>query len=198
MTARRSMSGSSLLLGLVTVVCLTLVTRRATAERQDMALHQDRGLVPGSDTTPSTAPPIAAALGAATVRDLAGQRVPIVPVGEPVIVMISSRTCPWCKKALKDIGELTAGRAVPRLTVLTLEGAAEGTPMMAAERIVGARLIGPADDQAQVQMTFRYPGTPTFLAVDRRGRIAYTMPGYPMREVMRTWVAVMTGDAPAP
>jgi len=70
--------------------------------------------------------------------------------------------------------------------------------MLAKEHITGAQLIGPAAGRDQVMLTFRYPGTPTFLAVDKNGRVVGTMPGYPMREVLKTWYAVMVGDADTP
>ena len=40
-------------------------------------------------------------LATALVRDLDGQRVALVPKGQPTVVMVSSRTCPWCKKAVE-------------------------------------------------------------------------------------------------
>lgn len=138
------------------------------------------------------------AIGAFKVRDLDGNVIPIVTAGEPSIVMVNSTTCGWCKRALRDIGELANGRPVPRLKVLTLEGAKFGIPMLSQENIVGAQLIGPAGNSDQVLLTFRYPGTPTFVAIDRDGRVARTMPGYPIREEMKHWFAVMVGDADVP
>ena len=54
------------------------------------------------------------------------------------------------------------------------------------------------NDNARVSLTFRYQGTPTFLAVDREGRVVQVMPGYPMREVLKLWYNVMVGDAETP
>ena len=138
------------------------------------------------------------AIGALKVRDLSGNIVPLVTPGEPSIVMVNSTTCGWCKRALRDIGEMANGRPVLRLKVLTLEGASFGTPMLEKERISGAQLIGPAGESDQVLLTFRYPGTPTFVAIDRNGRVARTMPGYPIREEMQHWFAVMVGDSDVP
>ena len=151
-----------------------------------------------SDTAPASAPTAARALGSLAVRNLDGERVPLVTPGQPLIVMVSSETCGWCKRALKDLGELSAGRPLPRLTVITLEGAAEGVPMLAREGITGARLVGPAGGSDQVLFTFRFPGTPTFVAIDRNGRVVKTLPGYPIREEMRHWYAVMVGDQETP
>jgi hypothetical protein len=148
--------------------------------------------------TSQEAPSVREALGRFAVRDARGRTVPLVPDGEPAVVMISSRTCGWCKRALRDLGEMAGGRPLPRLRLLTLEGAAEGAPMVAKEAIAGAVLLGPAGSADQVQLTFRYPGTPTFLAVDRRGRVVRTLPGYPIREEMRHWFAVMVGDQDTP
>jgi thioredoxin-related protein len=70
--------------------------------------------------------------------------------------------------------------------------------MLAKEQIAGAQLVGPRDESAQIRLTFRYPGTPTFLAVDRNGRVMRTLPGYPIPEEMKRWVAVMVGDSATP
>ena len=154
--------------------------------------------VPGTDTAPATAPSAQRALGAFFVTDLAGSKVPLVTPGTPTILMVSSETCGWCKRALKDLGEMSGGRPLSRLTLLTLEGAASGAPMLAKERIAGARLVGPSGSTDQVLLTFRYPGTPTFVAIDRNGRVVKTMPGYPIREEMQHWFAVMVGDQDTP
>ncbi len=155
-------------------------------------------VVAGSDTAPQQAPTAEQALGAFRVRNLAGKSEPLVTKGQPVILMVSSRTCTWCKRALKDLGELSAGRPLPRLKVITLEGAAEGVAMLAKEGITGAQLVGPVGGADQVLLTFRYPGTPTFVAIDRNGRVVKTLPGYPIREEMKHWYAVMVGDQDVP
>jgi thioredoxin-related protein len=124
--------------------------------------------------------------------------VPIVNDGEPAIVMINSRTCGYCKMALRDLGAYANGRDASRLRMLTLEGAADGVPMLRDANIVGAVPLGPATSQTQVLLTFRYRGTPTFVAVDADGRIRGTMPGYPGPERLASWFDVMLGDRPAP
>ncbi len=151
-----------------------------------------------ADTAPQTAPSAGQALGAFNVRNLQGKLVPLATKGQPAIVMVSSRTCSWCKRTLKDLGEMSAGRPLPRLKLLTLEGAAEGIPMLAKEGLTGVEMIGPAGSSDQVLLTFRYPGTPTFVAIDRNGRVVQTMPGYPIRQVLEHWYAVMVGDADTP
>jgi len=151
-----------------------------------------------SDTAPQTAAKAEDAIGLFKVRNAEGKLIPLVTKGQPAIVMVSSVTCSWCKRALKDLGEMSAGRPLTRLKLLTLEGAADGAPMVAKEGIVGAQLIGPAGNSDQVLMTFRYPGTPTFVAIDRNGRVVKTMPGYPIRQEMAHWFAVMVGDAETP
>jgi|GEM_PF-1005071 len=190
----------NLALTLVALSCAVLIARRATAERRTSAvdLSRDHHVVAGTDTAPETAPRLQDAIGVYKVKNLAGKTVPLIVEGQPTIVMINSRTCSWCKKSVKDIGELSEGRALPRLTVLTLEGAAEGEPMLAKEKIVGATLVGPAGPSEQVLLTFRNAGTPTFIAVDRNGRVVRTMPGYPIREELKFWHAVMLGEAEVP
>jgi len=189
---------SSMALAGVALGCALLVGARITAEQPPAAYLSVPAPPPGVDTAAATAPKIEDALGAVRLADLGGRPTSAVPRGQPTIVMINSRTCPWCKRSLADIGRLAGGTPLPRLTVLTLEGAAEGTPMLAKEKIIGARLIGPRDDTAQTALTFRVQGTPTFFAVDRNGRVARTLPGYPMEEELKHWLAVMRGSASLP
>lgn len=189
------------MLATTVILCVVLVAKRiapGTEATSDDFAAVASSVVAGSDTAPQQAPTAESAIGVLQVRDINGNIVPLVTKGEPAIVMVSSVTCQWCKRSLKDLGELSAGRPLPRLKLLTLEGAPEGAPMLAKEHITGAQLIGPAGSSNQVLLTFRFPGTPTFVAVDRNGRVVATMPGYPMREVMKTWFAVMVGDADAP
>lgn len=197
-TRHGATSVSTLLLGAVVAACTALVANRALAEKDTGNLSVDHGVVAGTDTAPASAPTVRQAFGTATVRDRRGKRVDLVPAKEPTIVMINSRTCPWCKKALHDIGQLAAGRPLPRFTLLTLEGADAGAPMVALEGISGARLVGPSDDAERERLTARFRGTPTFIAIDRNGRVLKTMPGYPIYEEMKRWHAVMAGEAAAP
>jgi hypothetical protein len=169
----------------------------AYADSANVAAERGRQRLPG-DTVPQTAPTAEQALGAFKVRDLHDRTIPLVTKGQPAIIMVSSVTCSWCKRTLKDLGEMAGGRPLPHLKFLTLEGATEGIPMLAKEKIVGAELIGPAGSADQVLLTFRYPGTPTFVAVDRNGRVVKTMPGYPIRQELEHWFAVMVGDAETP
>ena len=195
---RGSISFSTLALVLVGLACTVLIAKRATAEKDVGNLLADHGVVAGTDTAPSTAPTAQQAIGTFKVTDLTGQVIPLHTKGEPAIVMISSRTCSWCKRALKDLGVMSAGRPLPRLKLLTLEGAGEGVPMLAKEKLTGAQLIGPAGKSEQVSITFRYPGTPTFVAIDRNGRVVRTLPGYPIPDEMKHWYAVMVGDQDVP
>jgi thioredoxin-related protein len=137
-------------------------------------------------------------LATAVVRDITGQRVSLVPKGQPTVVMVSSRTCPWCKKALTDFGRMAKGEPVPGLTLFTLEGAAEGAPMLEKEKLRGARLVGPAGSREEAERLFRYPGTPTFIAFDRNGRVVHTIPGYPIEPELARLFAVMVREADVP
>ncbi len=195
---RAPLSFGSLALVLLALACTILITKRATAEKGSIGLLTDHGLVAGSDTAPAQAPAAGRAIGTTRVKDLRGNVIPLITKGEPAIVMISSRTCSWCKKALKDIGDLSEGRPVTRLKLITLEGAAEGVDMVGLGKITGAQLLGPATDADKVLLTFRYPGTPTLVAVDKNGRVVRTIPGYPIRDEMQHWVTVMLGEQDAP
>lgn len=156
------------------------------------------GVVVGTDTAPATAPRLVQTMGMARVKDLGGKIVPLIPPGQPGVLMISSRSCNWCKRTLKDLGELSGARALPRFTVLTLEGANEGVPMLATEHLTGARLVGPATGQDEVRLTYRFPGTPTLIAVDRNGRVVRVIPGYPIGDELRRLWTVMVGDSTTP
>lgn len=166
---------STLLLVLVALGCAALVGARVTSGR----------------TVEQT-------LGTTKVRDLRGAIVPLVTPGTPTVIMVSSRTCSWCKRALKDFGEMANGRAVSRLTLLTLEGAADGTPMLQRERLTGARLVGPVNNREETLLSLRFAGTPVFIAVDDKGRVVHTIPGYPIRPELERMFAVMVGDADVP
>ncbi len=151
-----------------------------------------------SDPPPGSLASSPQGLGAFPVTDLSGATVPIVANGTPAIVMINSRSCGYCRIALRDLGLYAKGRQVPGLRVLTLEGAAHGAPMLVDAGLNGAVPLGPATSQSQVLLTFRYRGTPTFVAVDAEGRIRGTMAGYPGPERMEPWFDVMLGDRAAP
>lgn len=195
---RGSISFSTLALVLVALGCTVLAAKRATAEKDTINVLADHGVVAGTDTAPSTAPTAEQAIGTFKVTALNGKVIPLHTKGEPAILMISSRTCSWCKRALKDLGVMSAGRPLPRLKLLTLEGAVEGVDMLAKEKLTGAQLLGPASGSDQVLLTFRYPGTPTFVAIDRNGRVVRTLPGYPIPDEMKHWYAVMVGDQEVP
>lgn len=197
---RGAASPMSVALILIVLGAAVFVIKQRTASLNN-AQSSTQGIsatVAGTDTAPQQAPTAEQAIGTFNVRDTSGAIVPLVTPGEPAIVMISSVTCGWCKKALKDLAELSAGRPLPRLKYLTLEGAANGKAMLDKEHLTGAQLIGPASSNDEVLLTFRYPGTPTFIAIDRNGRVVATMPGYPMLEVMKSWHAVMVGDQDVP
>ena len=188
----RSRQGSVANAVLVGLLFLVGVAVALTFERKPA---ETAGALPADAAPP---PHISAVLGTATVHNELGQSVDIATPGESAIVMISSVSCSWCKRALSDLRELSAGRPLPRLKLLTLEGAADGAPMIQREQLNGVQLIGPENNSSRVTLTFRYQGTPTFLAVDREGRVVQVMPGYPMREVLKLWYNVMVGDAETP
>ena len=197
--SRRGASGFSGLAFIVIVVggvALMVMRSRASRDEDTSNLSVDR--IVASDTIRAPGPAVEAAVGAFRVRDTSGAIIPLMKKGEPAILMISSVTCGWCKQSLKDLGAMSAGRPLPRLKLLTLEGAADGAPMLARENITGAQLIGPSGSRDQVMLTFRYPGTPTFVAIDSEGRVVATRPGYPPRSVMERLFAVMVGDAALP
>jgi hypothetical protein len=139
-----------------------------------------------------------AGIAALTVRTVGGEVLPLAGAGEPTVVMVISETCGVCKEALRDFGVMAAGRPLPRLRVVTLEGAAAGVPMVTAAGVRGATLAGPVSPAAEALFAFQIRGTPTFLALDDGGRVRRVVPGYPGREAFAPWVGVMLGDRTAP
>jgi hypothetical protein len=132
------------------------------------------------------------------VRDASGALLPLAPVGEPAVVMVSSVTCTYCAQAMRDFARMAAGRPLPRLRVVTLEGAREGEPMLARQGIGGVWHAGPADGSGQTLLTFQFPGTPTFLLLDREGGVRAALSGYPGAERIEPWFQVMLGERDAP
>jgi hypothetical protein len=95
---------------------------------------------------------------------------------------------------MRDFGRQSAGRPLPRLRIVTLEGATAGAPMLARHGLASAWHAGPTDGRGQTLLTFQYPGTPTFLLVDERGEVRAALPGYPGEERFAQWYAVMAGE----
>jgi thioredoxin-related protein len=129
-----------------------------------------------------------------TVRDSTNARVPLAPRGKPAILMVNSRTCSFCRLALKDVAEMQGAALVPQLRIVTLEGAASGAAMLQQLNVRGAYNTGPDGESDQVLLTFRIPGTPVFARTDSVGRIVETVPGYPGPETIRRWLPVMRGQ----
>ena len=159
------------------------------------------GLRLDATTLPPAAGDASAVVGAPTqgrlddvrARHADGRLVSLATPGAPLVVMVSSVTCAVCDEAMRDIGREAQGRPLPRLRVVTLEGAAAGAPMLARNQLAQAWHAGAADGSGQVLLTFQFPGTPTFLFVDADGTVRRALPGYPGFERMRAWYDVMSG-----
>lgn len=139
-----------------------------------------------------------AGLVALPVRTLDGAVGPLNGGGAPSVVMVSSETCSYCRAALREMGRVAAGRPLAGLRLVTLEGAEAGVPMLQVANVTGATLAGPATPSAEALWTFQIQGTPTFVALDARGRVVRTMVGYPGSERLRSWIGVMLGERSAP
>ena len=132
-----------------------------------------------------------------TVRTTDGRVTRLTALGAPAVVMVVSETCGVCKEALADFGRARAGRPLPRLWLVTVEGAEAGLPMTQAAGVAGAVHAGPVAPAAAALFNFQIAGTPTFLALDAGGRVTRVLPGYPGSEAMAPWLRVMAGDADA-
>ena len=108
--------------------------------------------------------------------------------------MVSSVTCGYCDRSMRDLAAMAGGRALPRLRVVTLEGAREGAAMLRRTGVTGAFSGGPAGSAEQVLLTFRIPGTPVFAVLDSAGRVTRVVPGYPGREGLRGMFEVMVAE----
>ncbi len=150
-----------------------------------------------SPPLPSDDPSVGQARSAVTnlfVRDSANALVPLAPRDGPAILMVNSKTCSFCRLALRDIAARQGRDGVPRLRVVTLEGAAAGRAMLSTFGVRGAFSSGPDGESDQVLLSFRIPGTPVFARTDGAGRIVETVPGYPGPEVLARWLPVMRGQ----
>ncbi len=150
-----------------------------------------------STVPPSDDPAVGQARSAVAnlfVRDSANALVPLAPRDGPAILMVNSKTCSFCRLALRDIAARQGRDGVPRLRVVTLEGAAAGRAMLSSFGVRGAFSSGPDGESDQVLLSFRIPGTPVFARTDRQGRIVETVPGYPGPEVLARWLPVMRGQ----
>lgn len=156
-----------------------------------------RGGMDGGAAADARALTLTAGPGAGVValptRAADGRPVTLTQLGAPAVVMVVSTTCGVCKEALADFGRTAAGHALPRLYLLTLEGAGEGPAIAARAGVRGAEYVGPATAATAVYFTTAIAGTPTFVALDAAGHATRVLPGYPGLEAMRGWLAVMEG-----
>ena len=161
-------------------------------------LRAERG--PPSRLAPNdAAAPLDDALGASVaglrVRAAGGAVVPFAPpAGEAAVLMVSSVTCEYCDRALRDAARLAGGRPLPGLRVLTLEGTAGGARMLARTGVRGAWLAEPMGNTDRVLLTFRVPGTPVFAVVDDAGRVTRVVPGYPGSAGVEAMLGAMLGN----
>jgi len=130
-------------------------------------------------------------LAALRVRNAEGEVVAAAPAGEAAVVMVSSITCGYCERSLRDLAAMAGGRPLPGLRVVTLEGAGPGARMLDRMGVRGAVSTGPVGNSEQVLLTFRIPGTPVFASVDSAGRLTDVVPGYPGPEGLASLYRVM-------
>jgi len=128
-----------------------------------------------------------------TVRTVDGEVLPLADSAGPVVVMVSSESCGYCATSMRDLAAMSAGAPLPRLRVVSLEGAAGGARMARSHGLGDVMVVGPGDNTTRTMFTFQFPGTPTFLLVEPDGRVRAAMPGYPGREGLVPWHRVMAG-----
>lgn len=133
-------------------------------------------------------------LNVTDLRGTDGARARVDELHGKTVVMLSSESCGYCKEALRELRKRSAGRSVPGLWLVNLEGAASAETMLRVAGVAGARALGPATTATQTLLTFQTPGTPVFAVLDTTGRIVRVLTGYPGRDAMRDWFATMLGD----
>ncbi len=163
--------------------------------------HRRDGGTDGDAAADARALTLTAGPGAGVValptRAADGHDVSLTRLGAPAVVMVVSTTCGVCKEALADFARTAAGRPLPRLYLLTLEGAGEGPAIAARAGVRGAAYVGPATPASAVYFNTAIAGTPTFVALDAAGHATRVLPGYPGLAAMRGWLAVMAGTQTA-
>ncbi len=126
-------------------------------------------------------------------KDAGGATLPLTPDGGGV-VMVISRSCPHCHETLARLA--SAGGDLPRLRVLTIEGAEPGARLLDSLKVRGASSVGPAD-AATIERMGIY-ATPTFLLVDGAGRVEQVKVGAPKVDELTFWRDRSRGAAAAP
>ena len=160
------------------------------AFRLGLGLDADTAPVPGGAPVEGTK----GSLAGYEVQTADGATTELAASGEPTVVMVSSVSCTFCEEAMGEFARQADGRPLPRLRIVTLEGADRGHPMLRRNRLDGVWHAGPVDGAGTTLLTFQFPGTPTFLLLDGDGRVTAAMPGYPGAERIRPWVEVMLGE----
>jgi hypothetical protein len=174
------------------------------AFRVGLGVERRTGIVPrartvgGASGADTSLDPALAGLGrslaALRVRTVEGAVVAAAPAGQASVVMVSSVTCGYCERSLRDLAAMSGGRPLPGLRVVTLEGAGPGAEMLERMGIHGAVSMGPVGSSEQVLLTFRIPGTPVFASVDSAGRLTEVVPGYPGPEGLAPLYRVMVAE----
>jgi hypothetical protein len=155
------------------------------------------GIVLGSRLEPPMPPASAVAVPPIRLddlRDTSGARATPGELKGATVVMLSSLTCVYCKETLTELSRTANGRKARGLWLVTLQGAEASVEMLTQAGVDGARPLGPATSSAEALLTFQAPGTPVFALLDSTGRTVRVLPGYPGRERMKEWFAVMLGE----
>lgn len=116
---------------------------------------------------------------------------------QPIVVMLASESCTFCKEALHDLASLQGARPATGLWLMALEGAPTADSMLAAANVRGALAVGPVSSIDATMLTFQTTGTPVFAFVDSGGRTVRTIPGYPGRAWLARELGRFTGAYPA-
>ena len=155
--------------------------------------------VAGSAPNMTTVTPGAAlpALASLELRTIDGKTVTAGTSGSALIVMLASESCTYCEQALQDVSRLAAGRDLPGLWVIALEGAASSQAMLRRNGVRGARALGPTTSADATMLTFQTPGTPVFAVILASGKSVATIPGYAGKQILVGWLPVLLGASPA-
>jgi hypothetical protein len=129
---------------------------------------------------------LATSLAGVEVVDAAGRSQPIVPDGG--VVMVIASTCPHCHAVLARLAEVAGGEALPRLRVITLDGARRGQLLLDSLHI-RAVALGPAGEAKALVERLGVSGTPSLFHADAAGKVRERTVGELSEVETRAWAA---------
>ena len=110
-----------------------------------------------------------------TLPDLDGQPVTLGQYlgKKPVLLVFWATWCPECKAAIPEINAMTSEPLAGRLQILGLDYRESQEKVAHAVKTRGIRFPVLLDEQGQAARAYGIVGVPTYILIDRRGKVAY-------------------------